>query len=137
MLTKTTIQIIKALIELAKLPPEKYEGSESIARKISAPANYLGKLLQQLSSRGVVHSQKGFGGGFRLGKAPGQIPLYDVAQSTENIDEWTNCAFGFGKCSEGSPCLVHSRWKVVCQTHLNFLKETTIKDLLTEENQNQ
>lgn len=133
MLTKTTIQTIRALVELAKLSDGKYEGAASIARKIKAPINYLGKSLQALSSHGLVISQKGFRGGFRLGKDPQGIALYDVAESLENMERFSQCAFGFGECCDISPCPIHQRWKNIRDIHLHFLKETTIKDLVGDE----
>ena len=130
MLSKTSIQIIRALVELSKLPTNTYEGAGRIAQKIRAPKNYLGKLLQNLSSRGLVISKKGFEGGFRLGKDAKKIALYDVVGSLENVSRWSGCAFGFKKCSTSSPCPAHDRWKIVRTTHLEFLKKTTIGDLM-------
>ena len=130
MLRKTSIQIIRALVELAKLPTNTYEGAGRIAQKIKAPQNYLGKLLQNLSTKRLVISQKGFEGGFRLGKDPRKITLYNVVGSVENVSRWSGCAFGFKKCSTSSPCPAHDRWKIVRTTHLEFLKKTTIGDLV-------
>ena len=130
MLSKTSVQIIRALVEMAKLPNNAYEGAGRIAQKIKAPPNYLGKLLQDLSIKGLVVSQKGFGGGFRLGKDPKKITLYDVVGSVENVSRWSGCAFGFKKCSALSPCPAHDRWKIVRTTHLEFLKKTSIGDLV-------
>jgi Rrf2 family protein len=130
MLSKTSMQIIRALIELAKLPPGRFEGARRLAKRIDAPANYLGKSLQRLSLQGLVASQKGFGGGFRLGKSPRQITLYDVVGLTENVSRWSQCATGLRKCSGSSKCSLHNRWKTVRRTHLEFLKQTTIGDLI-------
>lgn len=130
MFSKTSIQIIRALVKLAKLPTNTYEGAGCIAQKIRAPKNYLGKLLQNLSTKGLVISQKGFGGGFRLGKDPKKITLYDVVGSVENVSHWSGCAFGFKKCSSSSPCPAHDRWKIARATHLKFLKKTTIGNLV-------
>ena len=130
MLSKTSIQTIKALIELAKLPQDRFAGAENLAKRIDAPTNYLGKSLQHLALQGLVVSQKGFGGGFRLGKNPRQITLYDVVKSTENVSRWSQCAFELKSCSDSTACPVHNRWKTVRNTHLKFLKQTTIGDLM-------
>ncbi|MCH8219341.1 MAG: hypothetical protein IH892_21510 [Planctomycetes bacterium] len=47
MLSKTSKSVVNALVELAKLPAGSYEGASSIAKRIGAPKNYLGKLLQK------------------------------------------------------------------------------------------
>ena len=130
MLSRTSTQIVQALIELAKLADGECEGAASIAERIKAPQNYLGKLLQQLANEGIVISRKGSGGGFRLGRDPKTITLYDVVGSVENVDSWTSCALGVKKCSDVSPCPVHDRWKAVRDTYFDFLQKTTIADLV-------
>lgn len=114
---------------LAQLPAGQNEGVERIAKKIKAPPNYLGKLLQQLSSQKIVISQKGLNGGFRLGKDPQKIKLYEIVNSIENISQWSECALGLRQCSSISSCAVHDCWKSVRDIYLGFLKTTSIKDL--------
>jgi Rrf2 family protein len=129
MLSKTSTRAIKALVSLAQLPAGTRAGAESIAKKINAPANYLGKLLRQLSKKGIVRSQKGLGGGFRLAKDPKQISMYDAIRAIENIDRWSGCVLGRSTCSDESSCCLHDRWKKVRDSYIGFLKETTIADI--------
>lgn len=129
MISKSSLQAIKALAELAKLPEGQFAGAVSIAEKIQAPTNYLGKLLQQLAAYGVVISQKGVGGGFRLGKAPDKISLYDVVECLEDIDRWSRCFMGNEQCSDSAPCSAHLKWKAIREANLNFLKEITLANL--------
>lgn len=130
MLTKTSKQVINALIEMAKLPEGEYAGVGVIAPKIEAPQNYLGKVLQILASTGIIVSQKGLGGGFRLARTPKEIRLFDVVEPLENVTAWSVCALKNQKCSEKNPCPVHHQWKVVKDNYLSFLKKTTIADLV-------
>jgi Rrf2 family transcriptional regulator, iron-sulfur cluster assembly transcription factor len=130
MLSKTSTLVINALIELAKLPADRREGAESLARKIRAPRNYLGKLLQSLATRGFLDSQRGLHGGFQLKKNPGNIKLYEIVEPIDNATLWSGCALGLKKCSDANPCAVHHRWKVIKEAYLDFLKNTTIADLI-------
>ena len=130
MLTKTSKQVVNALVELAKLPEGEYAGVNVIAPKIEAPQNYLGKMLQLMLSTGIVTSQKGMGGGFRLARSPKDIPLFDVVEPLENVTAWSVCALRNVKCSEKTPCPLHFQWKVVKENYLSFLKKTTIADLV-------
>jgi Rrf2 family transcriptional regulator, iron-sulfur cluster assembly transcription factor len=130
MLSKTSKQAINALVELAKLPKEECEGAASVAKRIKAPQNYLGKLLQNLSTRGLVVSQKGLGGGFRLAKDPKRITLYDIVEPMENVSQWSNCALGLKNCSDQQPCAVHDQWKKVKDMYIKFLRETNLTDLI-------
>ncbi len=130
MLSKTSAQVIKALVELARLPQGQWAGARSIALKINAPQNYLGKILQSLCAHGVVSSQRGKGGGFRLAKAPQDIVLYDVVEPIDTVTLWSECALGLKKCSDTHPCMVHDGWKQVRNSYYKFLQSTTIADLM-------
>ena len=132
MLTKTSKQVINALVELASLQDDEWLGVGAIAERIKAPQNYLGKVLQGLAYNGIVVSQKGLGGGFRLGKDASKISLYDVVEPIENVKVWSECAMGLKKCSDGNPCAVHYQWKSVKESYLKFLTQTTIEKLVKE-----
>ena len=129
MLSKSGIHAVRALIVLAELPEGEYRGASSIASQNNAPANYLGKLLQQLARRGLVRSQKGLGGGFRLARDPGKISLYDIVDAIEDISRWSDCILGRPNCSDTNPCPVHSRWGPVRDSFLKLLKNTKVADL--------
>lgn len=130
MLTKSCIHSVRALVVLAELPKGQYRGASAIAEVTSAPANYLGKLLQSLSRQGLVKSQKGLGGGFRLAKRPEKISLFDVVQAIEDLHRWSDCILGLEHCSDKNPCAVHHRWGPVRDAYLRLLKKTYISDLV-------
>lgn len=129
MINKSSLLAIQALTELAQLPPGECQGAASIAGKIKAPANYLGKILQSLVAHGLVVSQKGKGGGFRLEQSPKKISIFDVVTAIEDTDKWGKCFLGRKQCSDFSPCRVHERWKVVKETNMKFLESITLHDL--------
>lgn len=130
MLSKTSTQVINALIELAKLPEGAWEGAGSIARKIKAPRNYLGKMLQSLCAEKILVSQRGLGGGFRFNKDPKKTTLYEVVEPFDKVSLWCECALGLKKCCDTSPCAVHHHWKVVRNVYYDFLRKTKIADLV-------
>ena len=132
MLSKSSLQSIKAFVELAKLPSGQCEGAGAIAKRIHAPQNYLGKLLQGFVSRGLVVSQKGLGGGFRLNRPARKISLFDIVEPLEYVSRWSVCFLGKKKCLDSDPCPVHHKWKPIKDQYLLYLKTTTIEDLLND-----
>ncbi len=130
MLSKTSLQIVKALVELARLPADQWEGVASIAKRTHAPQNYLGKVLQWLCSEGLVESQKGFGGGFRLARPAQKISLFNIVEPIEGVSRWGGCFLGKARCSDTAPCAIHRRWAAVREAYLEFLKATTLADLM-------
>ena len=129
MISKTGIHATLALAFLSQLDSGEFAGATQIATQVGAPPNYLGKLLKQLAEEGLVVSQKGFGGGFKLAKPADKITVYDVLEPIEKVSKWNGCFLGRSRCSEKSPCSVHTRWSKVREDYLSFLKETTIEEV--------
>lgn len=129
MISKTSLQIIQALLELSKLPAGEAAGAARIAQRIKAPQNYLGKVLQSLVRQGLVISKKGLNGGFRLAKEPAEVSLYDIVGFLEDLKRWEGCFMGKSVCSAKKACPAHKRWASVRNTYMDFLKNTTIADL--------
>jgi len=129
MITRTSIHALLAVSALAELPEGRFAGAGEVAQSIGAPRNYLGKLLKSLTDHGILLSQKGKGGGFRLARPPGEIRLLDVVDPIEHVSRWSACFLGRQKCSDRAPCAVHEQWKTVREAYLGFLERTTITDL--------
>jgi Rrf2 family nitric oxide-sensitive transcriptional repressor len=131
-ISKTGTHALTALAVLAKLSNGDYAGTGDVARTIGAPRNYLGKLLKALSGQGLVESQKGKGGGFRLARDPATITLLDVMEPVGRVSRWTGCFLGQARCSADVACAVHARWSVTREAYFQFLKNTTVADLVTQ-----
>jgi len=129
MISKSGKYMLNALVLLALLPKDEYMGAGAIAEKIKAPGNYLGKLLQALSRKGILESRQGLGGGFRLLKLPGKITLFSVLDKIDTMESWESCFLGRETCSNSSPCAAHKKWAKVYATYMSFLKETTLEDI--------
>jgi Rrf2 family protein len=130
MLSKTGLHAVRAMVALARLDEGTYAGAARIAEVIAAPQNYLGKLLKALADEGLVESQKGLGGGFRLARDPKEISLLDVVEPIEHFSRWSGCILGRPECSERDPCAIHDRWKAVRDAYLRMLKRTTLAELV-------
>jgi Rrf2 family protein len=129
MISKTGIHALTAVAALAELERGAYAGAGDIAGRTGAPRNYLGKLLKTLAEEGVLESQKGKGGGFRLARSAEAISLYDVMEPIERVSRWGGCFLGRNRCSDSAPCAVHQRWGKVRDDYLEFLRSTTVADL--------
>ncbi len=132
MLSKTGLHAVRAMVALARLSEGAYAGAARIAQEIGAPQNYLGKLLKSLAEEGLVESQKGLGGGFRLARDAHAISLLDVIEPIEHISRWSGCILGRPECSETDPCAIHNRWKAVRDGYLRMLQRTTIAELVAK-----
>jgi len=130
MITKTEINVIQAMVCLARQPNGANIGADAIAREIGARANYLGKILQSLSKqRKFIKSRKGKDGGFQLIKDPRKITLKDVIEALEGKALFNICFSDGGRCSNSKPCNYHHQWTRVRRSLITFFSDTTIADL--------
>lgn len=134
MISKTAVHALNAVVALAGLPDNEFCGAAKLAEHIGAPQNYLGKLLQTLSQAGIVFSQKGLGGGFRLARTAEEIRLLDVVDPIDHISKWSRCLMSLDSCSEDHPCAMHTRWAVVRDAYFKMLTESTIADVARRKN---
>lgn len=104
---------------------------EEIATATGVPANYLSKILSQLRKHGLVESQKGWGGGFRLRDDSGDRPLCDVLKAIDGDEHThrTDCAFGLPACNPDDPCPLHPWWEQMRTIYEDGITITRISDL--------
>lgn len=130
MISKTSLYLIKALSELARLEKGTYLGAKDLAEKIEVPSNYLSKNLQTLANQGLLESQKGKGGGFAIKTRTRSMPLLKIIGKVDDINRWSQCFLGRKECRDEKPCALHNEWKRTRNHYLNFLESHTIKDCL-------
>ncbi|MEL7538856.1 MAG: Rrf2 family transcriptional regulator [Pseudomonadota bacterium] len=76
---------------LAVLPPDWALSKEALAEFLEVPPAYLAKQLQALSRAGIVISQRGAAGGYRLAKDPASLSLWDVTAAVEGTAPSFRC----------------------------------------------
>jgi Rrf2 family protein len=101
-----------------------------IAEGTGVPKNYLSKVLHQLARQGVLVSERGPKGGFRLARDPAEITLAAVIEPVEPSLSEQHCLLGRPICSDRDPCLAHSGWKALSDELRRFLDETTLAELV-------
>lgn len=104
--------------------------ARDMADATGIPANYLSKILHQLGRAGVVASERGRAGGFRLAAPPSKVKLASVVAPFEPQVQRTRCLLGLPRCSDANPCGAHERWRVIKEATLEFLNETTLADVI-------
>src|SRR5437764_12704036 len=74
---------VRAAIELATSPDGRPVKAERIATAQAIPLNFLENILGELRHAGIVRSQRGADGGFRLAKPAGRVTIADVMRAVE------------------------------------------------------
>lgn len=74
---------VRAAIELAAVDGDALIPAERIATTQAIPLNFLENILSELRTAGIVRSQRGADGGYRLAKPAQQITIADVIRAVE------------------------------------------------------
>jgi Rrf2 family protein len=123
---------IQALIYLAKKPSGQWTSIKEIAEQLKIPQHFLGKIMQSLSSKGMLNSQKGLFGGFELTKSSKEIFLFDIIEAIDGDGYRTGCLIGFPDCSASSPCPMHDNWKDMRDNIVDLIKKKNLFNLANE-----
>ncbi len=117
----------------ARENPEEPISAAEVAEAESIPPYYLAKVLQDLARSGILSSVRGRGGGFRMMRAPEDIPVLEILEAVENIGRLTKeCVLGLDACNEEVSCPMHTTWKAFRERLLGRLEQMTVADLVVE-----
>jgi Rrf2 family protein len=130
-ITRSSEYAIRALTFLAQQPADAgYVLVRDMARRLDIPAPFLGKILQPLVARELVHSQRGRKGGFRLNRRPEEITLYQVVDALEFLTGSRACFLGQAECSDERACPMHTYWKAAAEGFEQRLVSTSLADVV-------
>ena len=120
---------IQAVLYLATEGEKELFNAQQVADKVKQPKEFVSKVLQTLTSSGIVGSKKGKNGGFFLDKPAKQIRLIEIVEAIDGLDIFNNCVLGFPGCSSEEPCPVHDKWGTLRDEAYKMLSEETLADL--------
>jgi Rrf2 family protein len=121
---------IRAVLHLARhwATPGRRKGRE-IADDMGIPAKYLPQVMAALVRVGVVDSEPGPEGGYRLARPPADVNLLEMIESIEGPIESQECILRGGVCAWGDRCAIHETWAAAQDALRRRLGETTFADL--------
>jgi FeS assembly SUF system regulator len=125
---KLTDYATVVLIEIAR--NNVVRSSQHLSERTGIPLPTVAKLMKSLSKAGLTHSQRGAGGGYALGRAPGSITIADVIQAVEGPIALTACADTSEEhCGIEAVCPVQGKWNKVNTAVRAALSEVTLADM--------
>ncbi len=100
--------------------------ARAIAEEQKIPSQFLGQILQQLRSSGLITSTRGSNGGFQLSKLPEAISLADVVESVCPTCNQPPDLGNQGNLGE----VLAEVWDQLHHSQHDLLAEVTLADLL-------
>ncbi|MFM7280976.1 MAG: RrF2 family transcriptional regulator [Planctomycetia bacterium] len=129
MISRTSEYAIRSLSFMASRPRGEFHLALDMARELGIPAAFLGKVLQPLVVRGLLSSQRGRGGGFRLAQPAEQITLLSIVKALDQNEHGSDCGCPSAKMPDAHCCLLHTEQQKHEQQFHSFLERTTLAEM--------
>ncbi len=120
-----------AMADLAKHGQEVAMPLSAISERQHLSIAYLEQIFIKLRRAGLVDSERGRSGGYRLARAAADIMVADVMRAVEEDTRMTRC---HGESSSGCVgehrCLTHGLWDALGEHIHGFLSNVSLEDVL-------
>lgn len=127
-LSKLTDYAVVVLVRLGR--PDGVQTSPCIAAATGIPEPTVAKVLKTLAAAGLVLSQRGAHGGYRLARPLAAIGIAEVIAAIEGPIALTACVDGAaGLCEAERLCPVRGRWDPVNDAIQQALSAITLADM--------
>lgn len=120
---------IRALVHLAKNGPDS---AARIAEAQHISPKYLEGILNQLKMSGIIISDRGRAGGYRLAREKNQIKMIEVVKSTEGDVRMVDCLDDRSVCAIGGRCMPRKFWQGLKGAVDEYLNSVSLGDLAEE-----
>src|ERR1700734_4188532 len=134
---KLTKKADYALMAMKHLADHAHEGTRSasakdVADSFGIPPEALAKILQRLVKAGLLHSQHGTNGGYRLARDPGTISAFEVIRAIDGPLFITSCITVRGECDQTERCTIKEPLRRVNESIEQVLRRISISEMKEE-----
>jgi Rrf2 family protein len=106
--------------------------AKEIADHYGVPLPLLSKILQRLTREGLLMSEHGINGGYRLARDPGRISALEAIRAIDGPIILTDCFTVHKACDHSERCPVRKPLRRIHEGILRLLQETSILDMLND-----
>lgn len=119
---------IRAMTHLARLADRSATAAD-IAEAESIPAKYLEGILSRLTVSGLIESERGKHGGYRMAIDPATISMLSIVEAMDGTVKPVVCVDTADSCVFGEGCRPRKFWTGLKETIDAYLSERTLKDV--------
>lgn len=122
---------VMAMTELAGQQADRALSLAAIAERQQISKPYLEQLFARLRRQGLVRSERGPGGGYRLARPADELSIAQVVSAVDEPLRATRCkGEGPGCMSGGARCLTHDLWAETGRQLHTYLSGISLADVL-------
>jgi len=133
-LTKKADYALMAMKHLADhaLESSGSSSAKDVADSFGIPPEALAKILQRLARAGLLLSQHGTNGGYRLARAAHTISAFEVIEAIDGPLFITSCVTVRGQCGQSNRCNIREPLRKVNDSIEEVLKRIKISHMREE-----
>jgi Rrf2 family cysteine metabolism transcriptional repressor len=130
-ITRRTDYAARAVLALCVAAPDELLNVEDIAQRTAVPVSVTKQIMNQMRSSGLVRSERGPSGGYRLNHPPEEITLERVVRLFQGQLAPISCATRYEAedCPMTPGCSMQDVWTEVRDATITILARTTFADL--------
>lgn len=119
-ITRQADYALRAMLYLAKLPPNERAATSQIAETKKIPPSFLAKIISQLSIAGLIHTSRGARGGVTLAREAKEISVLEVVEAIDGPIALNECTVSPEGCPFSEDCPIHDLW---CGTQADLVQK--------------
>ena len=132
-LNRLTDYGVVVMTQMAQGRPEVVTATQ-LAASLGLPTPTVAKLLTALTRGGLVISQRGASGGYRLSRAPAEISVAAIIQALEGPIALTACVHGSDEqCEVEALCPMSGNWNRVNEAIRGALEGVSLADMASHD----
>lgn len=123
---------LRILLDIAlNSVPEHPRTIKEISAGQEISEKFISRLVVALREHGMIHSERGRVGGFRLAKSPSDISLLDVIEAVEGQISVVDCLENQESCTRSAGCAARFIWGDVNSAIRASLKEISLESIIS------
>lgn len=127
-LSKMTDYATVVMTRLAQVP-DRLHSAQSLADSTHVELPTVSKVLKSLARAGLVTSQRGAQGGYRLARPAEEISVAEIISALEGPLGMTECSIHSGMCVQEPVCSVRRNWRKISHAVVDSLRQVTLADM--------
>ncbi|MDZ7732641.1 MAG: Rrf2 family transcriptional regulator [Acidimicrobiia bacterium] len=130
-ITRRTDYTTRAVLALTLAGADESLTLNDLAARTATPRSVVEQVMRQLRASGLVRSERGPTGGYRLNKDPGEISVERVVRAFQGQLAPIECATRHEPehCPMEVGCTLQAMWRDVRDATIDILSRTTFADL--------
>lgn len=122
---------LRMMLDLAENQGDSYVALKDIADRQSISKKYLEQIVPLLNKSGMLKTNRGYQGGYRLSKVPSDYTVGEILRVTEGSLSPVACIeYEVNECPNADSCPTLGIWKGLYDVVNKYLDSITLEDVI-------